>query len=196
MKLLASVNAQVAALQLLEERGWTLWRCSGESPEFWVATRDGKDIRADDPLQLLGLLSLADATGVQWPTREVALDVYRRRFSGAAPVLSHPDDSETVVMWDQPTLRTLVYGLGRGSGIRLTPRRTPREERAAALQLARDVLAAEKAPPDEELRAFVLDKLDALHALVDSDATSQDLGAALHAYILARFRGYYGVSET
>jgi hypothetical protein len=49
-------NVLNTALVVLERKGFRVW--SDEAQENWYAERDGWDFIADDPIQLLGLVSI------------------------------------------------------------------------------------------------------------------------------------------
>lgn len=52
----AYLNVYNTALVIIERKGWTLRY--EDSREWWLAEKDGWELLADDPMQLLGLVAI------------------------------------------------------------------------------------------------------------------------------------------
>ena len=82
-------------------------------------------------------------------------------------------------------LKSIVYGRGRGTGIKITPRHYDGNNGEQILSLARDTVTAAKHPPDEE--EITMTRLRAtLTGLLESDADADSIADAVIRYIQAR----------
>jgi hypothetical protein len=69
MKTFEASNTLIPALKVLRDEGYALERGGwiGEDGESWfVARRGGREFIAEDPLRLLGLVSMVTRLGEQW----------------------------------------------------------------------------------------------------------------------------------
>ncbi len=82
-------------------------------------------------------------------------------------------------------LRSLVYGPGRGTGIKIIPRHCDGDIRSQIFSLARDTLNATKFPPDEE-EYRMTKHATALSELLDSKADAHSVADALTRYVQSR----------
>ena len=72
-------DVEIPAILLLEDRGYAVTVTRSEDVERWTATRGDVELSGEDPLQLLGLASLAEARGPSWrATDEQILDTLAR----------------------------------------------------------------------------------------------------------------------
>ena len=80
MKLASAGNVLVPAILLLEERGYAVMCTRHEHRETWTAKRVSTELVADNPIELLGLASLAEARGPSWQTTDEQIDSTLARF--------------------------------------------------------------------------------------------------------------------
>jgi hypothetical protein len=80
MRLVAAANVEVPAILLLEERGYTVTVRRSTDLEQWTATQGDVEVSAESPLQLLGLVSLAEARGPSWRANDQQIDDALARF--------------------------------------------------------------------------------------------------------------------
>jgi hypothetical protein len=90
--------------------------------------------------------------------------------------------------------RWLIYGLGRGSGIRVTPRRHAGSVREQVVALIVDVEAAEKQPSDHELGSSVSESAQSLAAARQTD-DARTLVLRLRGYVTERLAARNGITE-
>jgi hypothetical protein len=70
MRLASAGNVLVPAILLLEERGYVVSLVRTAEFERCTAKRGDTELLADNPIELLGLASLADARGPSWPATD------------------------------------------------------------------------------------------------------------------------------
>ncbi|GAB2523974.1 hypothetical protein [Lysobacter humi (ex Lee et al. 2017)] len=68
-----SGNTLAPALAVLRQRGYSVELLS-KDPEMIQASKPGIRLIAEDPLYLLGLASIAEARGSQWPPTDGEVD--------------------------------------------------------------------------------------------------------------------------
>ncbi len=67
--LVDAMNTYDPALATLQQRGYRVWVRPLDDineGEEWVASKDGAELIAGDPLRLLGLAAMLDARGADW----------------------------------------------------------------------------------------------------------------------------------
>ena len=88
-------------------------------------------------------------------------------------------------MTDYDCLKSLVYGIGRGTGIRITPRHHAGTVDERIVKFAAEIVNAERLPPDSVCTSIQA-AFDTLVELVDMKADSSRISEAIIAYIDAR----------
>ncbi|MDM4019492.1 hypothetical protein [Roseiconus lacunae] len=84
-------------------------------------------------------------------------------------------------------LKSLVYGRGRGTGIKITPRHYDGDNGEQILSLARDTAMAVKHPPDKE-DVTMVERCADLCAVLDFDADVDSVADALTRYVQSRVK--------
>ena len=75
-------NVLVPAYLALREKGYRVTRVVNrrEKAETWRALKPGAEFIAEDPLSLLGLVSLFETRGVSWQAEGSEIDDFFERF--------------------------------------------------------------------------------------------------------------------
>ena len=75
-------NVLVPAYLALREKGYRVTRVVNrrEKAETWRALKPGAEFIAEDPLSLLGLVSLFETRGVSWQAEDPEIDDFFERF--------------------------------------------------------------------------------------------------------------------
>jgi hypothetical protein len=84
MRLATAGNVMVPAILLLEERGYVVTVDRVGTDERWVARRGDTELLGEDPINLLGLASLAEARGDRWRATDDQIAAVLARFRMAA----------------------------------------------------------------------------------------------------------------
>ncbi len=81
MRIVAAGNTVVPAYLALLEKGYQV-SCSpaGERKELWRAWNSDDEFIAEDPLTLLGLITLHEIRGANWQAPDREIDAYFERF--------------------------------------------------------------------------------------------------------------------
>ncbi|BCU79000.1 hypothetical protein [Luteolibacter sp. LG18] len=80
-------NALVPAYLVLVAKGYSV-RCSLEEEdggEIWHAENDALKLSAEDPVALLGLVTMAEARGADWQASDEQIDSFLRTFGLDSP---------------------------------------------------------------------------------------------------------------
>lgn len=82
MKLAAAGNTLVPAYLTLKELGYEVWRRTTETDqdEIWAAAKDGNEFTADNPLELLGLVTMGETRGEEWLATDTEIEGFLKRF--------------------------------------------------------------------------------------------------------------------
>jgi hypothetical protein len=80
MRLACAANVVVPAILLLEERGYVVSVARAGNVEQWTAKRGDAELLGDDPIELLGLASLAEARGPSWQATDDQIHSTLGRF--------------------------------------------------------------------------------------------------------------------
>jgi hypothetical protein len=72
-KIAIAGNVFAPAILALRSQGFAVNRKELDDREMWSAYRDGLDLIADDPVQLLGLASMRAERGPDWKTSDEEL---------------------------------------------------------------------------------------------------------------------------
>lgn len=83
MRIVAAGNTIVPAYLVLLEKGYQVSRLrTDDEVETWLAIKAGEEFVADDPLMLLGLVSLYEIRQEVWPAPDGEIDAFMERFYG------------------------------------------------------------------------------------------------------------------
>lgn len=80
MRLASAGNVVVPAILLLEERGYVIEVHRSPASELWTARRGDIELVGDDPIELLGLASLAEARGDAWRATDEEITSILERY--------------------------------------------------------------------------------------------------------------------
>lgn len=75
-------NVDVPAYLTLLQRGYAV-RCKMSddgTEELWIAENSTTELRADDPVALLGLAALVESRGTDWKASDEQIDEFLKRF--------------------------------------------------------------------------------------------------------------------
>ena len=70
----------VPAYLVLRGKGYRITRVVEENVETWRAMKPGEEFIAEDPLSLLGLVSLYEARGPAWRAEDAEIDDFFEQF--------------------------------------------------------------------------------------------------------------------
>jgi hypothetical protein len=73
-------NVLVPAYLVLRGKGYRITRVVEKKVETWRAVKPGVEFIAEDPLSLLGLVSLYEARGEAWRAEDAEIDDFCRQF--------------------------------------------------------------------------------------------------------------------
>lgn len=96
--------------------------------------------------------------------------------------------SDKVDPSDFESIKSYVYGLGRGVGIRVQPRHHLGDFRQQVYSIATDVLEAVDHPSNEELGEPALAAYRDLQDAIDSNTSAEEVALKIQEYVLARCR--------
>lgn len=82
-------------------------------------------------------------------------------------------------------LKSLVFGVGRGSGIKIVPRHYEGQYENQIRDLTRDVVLASKLPPDD-VSSSINDEANNLVRILDADVRANVIADGLEKYIRSR----------
>lgn len=82
-------------------------------------------------------------------------------------------------------LKSLVFGGGRGSGIKIVPRHNAGQYETQIRDLTRDVVLASKLPPDD-VSPSIKDEANNLARLLNADVSANAIVDGLERYIRSR----------
>jgi hypothetical protein len=82
-------------------------------------------------------------------------------------------------------LKSLVFGVGRGSGIKIVARHYVGQYETQIRNLTRDVVLASKLPPDD-VSSLIQDEANNLVRLLNADVSANVIADGLERYIRSR----------
>ncbi len=74
-------NTLVPAILTLRALGFTVTREERDDGDWWLAQADNLELRASDPLKLLGLAELRRARGSKWKATDSKIDEILREYT-------------------------------------------------------------------------------------------------------------------
>jgi len=80
MRLSAAGNVEVPAFLVLASKGYAIKRTIADDIEVWSAAKGEDEFQADSPLQLLGVVVVAEERGDAWAAEDEQIDAFLRRF--------------------------------------------------------------------------------------------------------------------
>lgn len=81
MRITSAANVLTPAYMTILAKGYTV-RNEGE---LLVATRDGDTFIADDPILLLGVITIGESRGENWQATDAEIDEFVSKFGGSPP---------------------------------------------------------------------------------------------------------------
>ena len=80
MQIAAAGNTEVPSYLVLIAKGYEVsYRC-GEDDDLWFAKRDQNVFSASGPLELLGLVAMAESRGVNWRATDREIDMFLTKY--------------------------------------------------------------------------------------------------------------------
>jgi len=83
MRITAAGNTEIPAILVLESRGYTI---STSSDRYWYAEKSNCKYTAQSPLELLGLIELHIARGIDWKADDSDIDRCIKQYSGLSEI--------------------------------------------------------------------------------------------------------------
>lgn len=80
MWLSAASNLEIPAFLALTSKGYEVQRETRGEWELWTAIRGEDRFHAESPLLLLGVVSVAEERGENWPATDEQIDSFWKRF--------------------------------------------------------------------------------------------------------------------
>jgi hypothetical protein len=83
MKLAAAGNTLIPAFLTLKEMGYQVTRrtTGTDQAEIWIAAKDGNEFTADNPLELLGLVTMGETRGEEWLATDAETEEFLKHFN-------------------------------------------------------------------------------------------------------------------
>jgi hypothetical protein len=76
----AAGNVEVPAYLSLKAKGYTIDRHAKEDSETWFARKDGVELVAGGPIELLGLAGVYEMRGKDWMASDREIEVFVSQF--------------------------------------------------------------------------------------------------------------------
>ena len=79
-RIAAAGNVEVPAYLALKARGYIIDRQAGEDRETWFARKDGLELVAGGPIELLGLAGIYETRGKAWKASDREIEAFVSQF--------------------------------------------------------------------------------------------------------------------
>jgi len=86
IKITSANNTLVPCYLEILSRGYSIRVSKGENADDWIATRGDTSLHAEDPITLLGLVSMIESRGSNWKAEDEDIDDFLEWYDSAVPV--------------------------------------------------------------------------------------------------------------
>jgi hypothetical protein len=80
MYITAAGNTEVPAYLVLIDKGYDVSRRPLEDNDLWLAQKDQNSFSASSPIELLGLVAMAENRGVNWRATDQEIEAFLRKY--------------------------------------------------------------------------------------------------------------------
>lgn len=77
----AAGNTEVPSYLVLTNKGYSVSKLEQKNTEIWIAENDSVKIKAESPIELLGLVSMVEYRGKDWKASDAEIDTFLKKFN-------------------------------------------------------------------------------------------------------------------